>query len=71
MVLAYWRERQGIIRRVVSKFCLDVSSLKSEGLMGIPTRVNTEDETHPGLQQARGGINRVVVPLVSLDLHGG
>ena len=42
MVLAYWRERQGIIRRVVSKFCLDVSSLKSEGLMGNPTRVNTE-----------------------------
>ena len=39
--------------------------------MGNPTRVNTEDETHPGLQQARAGINRVVVPLVSLGLHGG
>ena len=41
------------------------------GLMEIPTRVNTEDETHLGLQQARGGINPVVTPLVSLGLHGG
>ena len=71
MVLAYWRERQGIIRRVVFKFCLDISSLKSKGLMGNPTRANTEDETHLGLQHARGGVNRVVVSLVSLGLHGG
>ena len=56
---------------VAVKNVLDVSSLKSKGLMGNPTRVNTEDETHLGLQQARGGINRVVVPLVSLGLHGG
>ena len=49
----------------------DVRSLKSKGLMEIPTRVNTEDETHLGLQQARGGINHVVIPLVSLGLHGG
>ena len=60
-----------MILRVVFKFCLDVGSLKSKGLMGNPTRVNTEDETHLGLQQARGGINRVVVPLVSLGLHDG
>ena len=52
-------------------FPLDVSSLKSKGLVGIPTRVNTEDETLLGLQQARGGINHVVIPLVSLGLHGG
>ena len=52
-------------------FFFDVSSLKSKGLMKIPTRVNTEDETHLGLQQARGVINDVVIPLVSLGLHGG
>ena len=51
--------------RVVFKFCLDVSSLKSKGLMGNPTRVNTEDETHLGLQQARGRIN----PWWSLWFH--
>ena len=72
IILVRWRERQGITSAALfSIFFLDVSSLESKGLMGIPTRVNTEDETHLGLQQARGGINPVVIPLVSLGLHGG
>ena len=74
IILIHWRERQGITfdaTRSFQVFCLDVSSLKSKGLMGIPTRVNTEDETHLGLQQARRGINPVVIPLVLLGLHGG
>ena len=51
------------------RFWLDASPLKFEGLMKIPTQVNTEDATHPGLQQARKGIINVVIHLLSLSLH--
>ena len=72
IIFVHWRERQGIHpTRSFQVFFFDVSSLKSKGLMRIPTPVNTEDETHLGLQHARGGINPVMIPLVLLGLHGG
>ena len=73
IIFAYWRERQGIMSdEELSVLTRCPSSLKSEGLMKISTRVSTKDETHLGVQQARRGINyNVVIPLVSLGLHSG
>ena len=59
---------KGNIRRGVFRFWLDASPLKFEGLMKIPTHVNAEDATYPGLQQARKGVNNVVIHLFSLGL---